>query len=191
MLHVNGLEHKDIKVHMVYNIFSNFGNITKIIFMRSKASCLIEFENSDYSAIAKDYLNNIVFMGKTLRINYSNYPSIQIRNKQNKVGEEIFIGNPRGFRFNKNKNISINPPSSVLHLSNLVKDVCKDQSVIKQYFSKITKVEGMKFLFGDNGKNMCLIKLPSIEDALRALAYLHDTDLGGRKIQISFTRSKI
>lgn len=192
VLHVNGLEHKDIKVHMIYNIFSNFGNITKIILMKNKASALIEFENIQFSALAKDYLNNIVFMGKPLRINYSNYANISIRNKQNKsTNEEVFVGNQRNFRFSKNKNISINPPSSVLHVSNLTKEVCKDQKTIKDYFGCIGRVEGMKFLFGDNGKNMCLLRLPSIEDALRALAHLHDTDLGGRKIQISFTRSKI
>jgi hypothetical protein len=192
VLHVNGLEHKDIKVQMIYNIFSNFGNITKIILMKNKASALIEFENTQFSALAKDYLNNIVFMGKPLRINYSNYSSISIRNKQNKsANEEVFVGNQRNFRFSQNKNISINPPSSVLHVSNLTKDVCKDQKAIKDHFIGVARVEGMKFLFGDNGKNMCLLRLPTIEDALRALAHLHDTDLGGRKIQISFTRSKI
>jgi RNA recognition motif-containing protein len=191
VLHVNGLENKDIKVQMLYNIFSNFGNIAKIIFMRNKASALIEFESIEYSSIAKDYLNNIVFMGKPLRINYSNYPNIQIRNKQNKGSEEVFMGNQKCYRFNKNKNISINPPSSVLHISNLVKDLCKDQSILRAQFSGYGKVEGLKFIFGDNGKNMCLLKMPSIEDALRAMAYLHDTELGGRRIQISFTRSKI
>jgi len=176
---------------MLYNVFSNFGNISKIIFMRSKASALIEFESAEYAGVAKDYLNNIMFMGRPLRINYSNYPSIQIRNKQNKGPEETYIGNPRNFRFSKNKNISINPPSQVLHISNLTKEVCKDSYTIKDYFGQCGKVENLKFLFGENGKNMCLLKMASNEDALRAMAYLHDTDVGGRRIQISFTRSKI
>ena len=68
VLYVRGLEHPDFKVHMLYNVFSNFGNILKIIYIRSKASALIEFENSEYSTITKDYLNNIVFMGNPLRV---------------------------------------------------------------------------------------------------------------------------
>ena len=40
-------------------------------------------------------------------------------------------------------------------------------------------------------KNMCLIRYSSFEESFRALAYLHDYDLGGRKIQISFTKSKV
>ena len=70
MLYIQGLEYKDIKINMLYNIFSNFGNILKIIFIRSKAAALIEFENYEYSTISKDYLNNIVFMGKTLRVKF-------------------------------------------------------------------------------------------------------------------------
>jgi hypothetical protein len=53
---------------MLYNIFSNFGNILKIIYIRPKAAALLEFETVEYATISKDYLNNIVFMGKPLRV---------------------------------------------------------------------------------------------------------------------------
>jgi hypothetical protein len=32
----------------------------------------------------------------------------------------------------------------------------------------------------DGGKNMVHLKMASIEESLNAMAYLHDTDLGGR-----------
>ena len=48
---------------MIYNILSNFGNIAKIIFVKYKGSALVEYENVDYATLAKDYLNNICFMG--------------------------------------------------------------------------------------------------------------------------------
>ncbi len=53
---------------MVYNIFSNFGNLLKIIFIKIKGVALVEYENAEYSTLAKDYLNNIVFMGSPLRV---------------------------------------------------------------------------------------------------------------------------
>ena len=68
MLYVKGLEDESIKVQMLYNIFSNFGNIKKIIFIRRQAAALIEYETVEYATKAKDYLNNIVFMGKPLRV---------------------------------------------------------------------------------------------------------------------------
>jgi len=39
--------------------------------------------------------------------------------------------------------------------------------------------------------NMCQLRMASIEEALNAMAYIHDLEIGGRKMQISFTRSKI
>ena len=65
---MKGLEDENIKVQMLYNIFSNFGNIKKIIFIRRQAAALIEYETVEYATKAKDYLNNIVFMGKPLRV---------------------------------------------------------------------------------------------------------------------------
>jgi RNA recognition motif-containing protein len=53
---------------MLYNIFSNFGNIKKIIFIRRQAAALIEYETVEFAAKAKEDLSNIVFMGKPLRV---------------------------------------------------------------------------------------------------------------------------
>ncbi len=68
VLYVRGLNHPNFKIQMLYNVFSNFGNILKIIYTRGKASALLEFENTEYSTIAKDYLNNVVFMGNQLKV---------------------------------------------------------------------------------------------------------------------------
>lgn len=68
MLYIKGLENNEVEVNMLYNIFSNFGNIVKIIFMKDKHVALIEFENVEYATVSKDYLNNIVFMGTPLRV---------------------------------------------------------------------------------------------------------------------------
>jgi len=78
VLHINGLENKQIQASMLNSIFSNFGNIQKILFIKHKATAFIEFTNVEGAATAKDYLNNIVFMGKPMRINYSTHTSIQI-----------------------------------------------------------------------------------------------------------------
>lgn len=70
VLYVRGLDHPNFKTQLLYNVFSNFGNILKIIYTRSKASALIEFENTEYATITKDYLHNIVFMGSQLKVTW-------------------------------------------------------------------------------------------------------------------------
>jgi len=49
----------------------------------------------------------------------------------------------------------------------------------------------LKFILMEKNVNMCQIRMSSIEEALNAMANLLDIELGGRKMQISFTRSKI
>ena len=36
--------------------------------MKSKGAVLIEYETIEYATIAKDYLNNVIFMGSPLRV---------------------------------------------------------------------------------------------------------------------------
>mmetsp|Transcript_918 Transcript_918/g.823 ORF Transcript_918/g.823 Transcript_918/m.823 type:complete len:138 (-) Transcript_918:223-636(-) len=137
-------------------------------------------------------MNNVPLLGVSVKIHFCSHSIINLRGSRNsKEGiEEVFIGTPKSHRFKKNKNVTVNPPSVTLHISNLVKDICT-HDIIKGYFSIYGNIESMKFLFMEGGKNMCLLKMGSIEEALNTMVYLHDTDLGGRRVQISFTRSKI
>lgn len=84
----------------------------------------------------------------------------------------------------------INQPSATIHVSNLKKDTCNQQFMM-DLFSKYGKVEGVKIISQQNFKNMCLVKMGNIEQAICSIAYLHGQYIMGRKIQISFTHSKI
>lgn len=61
-------------------------------------------------------------------------------------GEEVLIGNPKTFRFKKNKNISINPPSATLHLSNLVQEVCNEEAITR-FFGRYGTVLAIQYNF--------------------------------------------
>lgn len=62
---------------MLYNLFGNFGNILKIAYDKRNKSAFIEYENIEYAFIAKKYLDNIVFYGRKLKINY--VPQLKIK----------------------------------------------------------------------------------------------------------------
>ena len=70
VIYVRGLQNKIINMNILYNLFSNFGNILKIIFLRLKHVALIEFENVFYATQTKDFLNNIRFLNGKLKVNY-------------------------------------------------------------------------------------------------------------------------
>jgi RNA recognition motif-containing protein len=49
----------------------------------------------------------------------------------------------------------------------------------------------VKILCYSNEKNMALVKFYSMEDSFEAIASLHNEVFSGRKMQISFTKSRV
>ena len=60
----------------LYNIFSNFGKITRVIFIKEKNSALIEFETLINAIQAKDEIN---YAKPTFKVFYSHYDSLVLR----------------------------------------------------------------------------------------------------------------
>jgi len=84
----------------------------------------------------------------------------------------------------------VNPPSVILHVSNLKKESC-DYEIIHSLFSKFGTVLKISFILMFNCRNMALVKFSTLSEAINAMSELHNYILNGRKIMISFTKSKI
>ena len=103
------------------------------------------------------------------------------------VFRQVFYGLPR---FTPNRSLTVNSPSQTLHVSSLKKDICKEH-VLYKIFSEFGKVEAVKILCYSNEKNMALVKFYSTEDSFEAISNLHNETFSGRKMQISFTKSRV
>eukprot|EP00825_Cyclidium_porcatum_P011000 TRINITY_DN15618_c0_g1_i2.p1 TRINITY_DN15618_c0_g1~~TRINITY_DN15618_c0_g1_i2.p1 ORF type:complete len:232 (+),score=21.26 TRINITY_DN15618_c0_g1_i2:294-989(+) len=195
VMYIRGLENKEVKIEWLMNLLLNFGNVVKLVFIRDKKSALVEFENFEFSTQAKDFLNNTRFMGNTLKIFYSNYQTLDQRKPQQRQYEEILIGDPSKYRYknrqqNSDQPYSINPPSQILHISNLKQEAC-EESLLMSLFSPFGKIHEIKIIVKDQIKFMALIKFDSMEQAFSAMVQMQGTNISGRNIQISFTRSKL
>lgn len=146
VLYVKGLNNKQISVRYVYNLFSNFGDIKRIIMLRMKEVALIEFETLEFAKLAKDNLNNLYFFDDYLKISFSNYKEIIPKNiSKNTMKEDLMICEKSQNRFKNNeKSLNINPPGSVLHLSNLDRNSCKDETIIG-FFKEVCEVDSLKY----------------------------------------------
>ncbi|CAK68165.1 unnamed protein product (macronuclear) [Paramecium tetraurelia] len=76
--------------------------------------------------------------------------------------------------------------------------MCEDESYIKEIFKGIGNVQAIKFIHIDKQENiynrqkhMALVRLSSLEEALNGAALLHGKEVMGRKINVSFTKSKL
>lgn len=183
---VKGLNVFKTSIGHLYNLFSNFGNIVKIYYSPSNNyTCLVEYDRVEASALAKLYLNNIPLLGSQLKVLEAKCETLNVKSAP---PSEYFVGSSRTHRFRDNRPLSINPPTNTLHVSNLVKEVCNESLI--SLFQAFGDIEAYKFLHEDP-KNMCLIRFAYVEQAVDALSSLHNFFLGGRNIQISFTRSKV
>ena len=74
------------------------------------------------------------------------------------------------------KKVIINPPSNILHISNLKTDAC-NYEIMFEILKKFGKVEAIKFKVLDHYKNMCLVRFNKLEESIAAMASLHDLEL--------------
>lgn len=62
--------------------------------------------------------------------------------------------------------------------------------MLQEIFEEFGQVEKVTILKQGADKNMALVKFYSIEDSFRAIVCLHNSVFSGRKMQISFTKSR-
>lgn len=179
------------------NLFGCFGNIEKVLLLKSKNAALIEYSSVDQATQGKDYMNKKILFGKEIKIFYSNYESIDKKHiNKDKAIEELYQNSKENYRYKAVKPSILNPPSKVLHISNLKMEAQQHLNVLQMIFSMHGAVEGIKFLDpdltskkpGKKNKVMCLVKFYKLEDSFSALSELHGRECFG-KLKISFTRS--
>jgi polypyrimidine tract-binding protein 2 len=177
VVHVKGLESEEITNEIIASLFSNFGNINKVLFLRKKHTALVEYHDMDSASVAKEMLNNLTFFGSQLKVCYSTYASVAenlaTSNNPEKF-KDVYSPSPKTYRFKEYKKISINPPSKILHLSNIAREVFTDKA-LTEIFSENATVKKVKLLnLGDEEKCMALIELASLESALACISTLHN-----------------
>jgi RNA recognition motif-containing protein len=78
----------------------------------------------------------------------------------------------------------------VLHVSNIKRDQCTTEC-LREMFSEAGTVERVSLLGSGKERSMALVKMISLEESFNAVGLLHGRNISGRKIQISFTKSRI
>ncbi|CAK68725.1 unnamed protein product (macronuclear) [Paramecium tetraurelia] len=188
---LNGISGKELDAHKLYNIFSNFGNVDKIILINLKNFALVKYLKEDQAYFVYQNCQNLSFFESSLTITFAADDSIE-----KLVGldtlyrdQDYYVGSQDTDRFNPNNKMILLPPSQVLHISNL-KKVSSNAETMWDIFSEFGVVEAVKVL-NSQFKFMCLIKMETLKQALEVMALMHNEEVDGRNIQISFTKAKI
>ncbi|CAD8057120.1 unnamed protein product [Paramecium sonneborni] len=191
VLCVNGIKGKNLDAQKLYNIFSNFGNIDKILLIKLKNFALIKYLKEEYSIFVFQNCQNLQFFDSLISISFVPEDAIDkligldtLYNQQ-----DYYVGTSETDRFNSNNKMNLYPPSQVLHISNL-KKISSNAETMWDVFSEFGVVEAVKVL-NTQFKFMCLVKMENLQQALEVIALMHNQEIDNRNIQISFTKAKI
>ncbi|CAD8125638.1 unnamed protein product [Paramecium sonneborni] len=198
VIYARWFDKKVVTSTMLYNIFSIYGNIDKMIFLKERSSCLIQYIMSEHAAIAKESLNDIMFYGQSIKIFFSNYEEISLKTQPTKPGEivfdiktqeEYFQGSEDTHRIKPDSTYTLAPPCDTIQISNLTKNSCQTQ-VMQQFMQDFGQIKALKILTTGN-KYLSIIKYLSTEVALTVLANMNGIEIDGKPIQINFSKQKL
>ncbi|CAD8192624.1 unnamed protein product [Paramecium octaurelia] len=198
VIYARWFDKKVVTSAMLYNIFSIYGNIDKMIYLKERSSCLIQYVLQDHAAMAKDALNDIMFYGQQIKIFFSNYEEISLKTQPTKPGEiasdlktqeEYFQGGEETHRIKPDSTYTLAPPCDTIQVSNLTRNSCQNH-IMQQYMQDFGQIKVLKILSTGN-KYMCILKYATIEVALTVLANMNGLELDGKPIQINFSKQKL
>lgn len=198
VLLVNNVHEQHMDATKLFMLFGAFGDVHRVkILFAKRSSALIQFCNPMHAAAAREALNGLNLYGQSLQVVTSKYPQIQL----NKAGgEEESAELSQDFsqsklhRFRNRADLRKQaPPAQVLHLSNLPPSAT--EATLKELFTitlpdEHEAVVPQIHMFTDSNKeksNMAFVVMPTIQHAAHALICLHNYQLAGKYLRVSFS----
>uniref|UniRef100_A0A3B5LEJ3 RRM domain-containing protein n=1 Tax=Xiphophorus couchianus TaxID=32473 RepID=A0A3B5LEJ3_9TELE len=187
---LRSLSLKMVTPQSLFTLFGVYGDVQRVkILYNKKDSALIQLSDGNQAQLAMSHLNGQKVFGKVMRVTLSKHQTVALPREglDDQLLTKDFSGSPL-HRFKKpgSKNFqNIFPPSATLHLSNIRDGVGEDD--LRRLFSNN--------VFRNNQscfKEMALIQMSSVEEAIQALIDLHNYDMGGNHhLKVSFSKSTI
>eukprot|EP00697_Spironema_sp_BW2_P016336 gnl/Spiro4/7522_TR3936_c0_g1_i1.p1 gnl/Spiro4/7522_TR3936_c0_g1~~gnl/Spiro4/7522_TR3936_c0_g1_i1.p1 ORF type:complete len:518 (+),score=121.47 gnl/Spiro4/7522_TR3936_c0_g1_i1:87-1556(+) len=190
---VSNLNTELVTPDCLFTLFGVYGDVNRVKIMYNKKDvALVQFATSEQASSAIRHLNGCPLFGQMMSVNLSNHPSIAAPRSQDADSGELnhdYTNSPlHRFKIPASKNFkNICPPCAVLHLSNIPPDV--SEADLSTLFSSYGTVVSFKFF--ENNRKMALVQMGDIDEAVRALIYLHNHRLGETNLKITFSRVQV
>jgi len=190
VLLVNNLTPGQIDCDKLFTLFGVYGDVIRVKILYTKRdTAMIQFANAQQAQTAQLHLNRLFLHSKEIGVNTSKHTEVALPPKDSDPElaalTKDYSGSPvhrfgrREARTMKN----INPPSQVLHLSNLY-DGCTEDD-LKKIFT--TDQTGCTVQFFPMNRKMAFVKLDSVHEAVLALIRTHNLKFGDKYMRVSFS----
>ncbi|CAM6037604.1 unnamed protein product [Sphagnum compactum] len=179
----SNLAPEKVDADKLFNLFSNYGNITRIKILHNKPDhALIQMGDGFQAELAFNYLKGVTLFGKRMDVNFSKHAQI---NPSPDTSD--FSSSPLN-RFNRNaaKNYRYCcTPTKMIHVSSLPADVTVED--ITTHLSAHGTILNVK-IFESNGKKQALVNFENEEQATEALVCKHASQMRNNTIRLAFSK---
>jgi len=198
---VNNLDPERAMPEPLFNLFSTCGTIQRIkILYNKRDSALIQFESPEMADNARRTLSGCPLWGRNIIISSSKHSSVQAsRSDAEDEGAKLFSDYSSStlhrYRNNNQRTIPSIEPSKLLHISNISPNIGEDE--IRELFTPFGPVTKIKFISNtregapQSDRKMCLLELPTTQDAAEALCSIHGKSADGLRLRVSFSTSTL
>jgi len=198
VLLVSNLNEEKIACTSLFNLFSSYGNVMRVKILHNKPDhALVQMGDYAQASTAMHYLKGLVLWDKPMDINFSKHSYISsTSNDPNDPTSADYTNSPLNrFKFSQGtekaqqiyKNMS--GPGSLLHVSNLPASATAQQ--VADIFVPFGVSNASVKIFDISNKRQALVQFDTIQHAAEALVTLHNSQLEGRSLKISFSKNKL
>lgn len=191
---VNKLNPETTDVDVLFTLFGVYGDVLRVkILYNKRDTALIQFASSQQAANAQANLDGCLLHGSEIAVRSSKHFDVKLPRDDGKdEGPKLtqdFSGSDL-HRF-KRKNFinpkNVNAPSQVLHVANLHDNA--DEAEIAELFASVQDPASQKPVveFFKSNRKMGYVCMASVGDAVNALVTLHNHNLGGYPVRVSFS----
>jgi hypothetical protein len=180
----------------IFNLFSCFGNIRKVLFMKNIRKAMMEYENVEYAQNCLIYMNNRPFCSSKIKVNFSKYKKIDLK-KNNKSENsqnfnEVLIVLPQMNRYEALNLSVVTPPSSsiVIGYPKMPGIELVDVNLLVQSFAKPLSSRMLDEAYNFESSHQTskvLFQFSSIAEAMLVVTKAHNFSINGSVIKAHFT----
>jgi len=174
---------------MLFNLFGVYGDVVRVkILFNKRDTAMVQFSNPQQAQSAIRSLNNCPLYGKQIVVSASKNFDIKMpTGEQDQATLDLtkdYSGSPL-HRYRNGQMKNVNPPSQVLHLSNIYEG-CGEAELVQLFQSVQTDPPLVEFFVGNH--KMAYVRMDSIASAVAGLIVCHNHKLGNYNIRVSFTQ---
>jgi len=201
---VHNLSQGEVNCDRLFNLVCQYGNVTKIFFMKTKPGCaMVEMGDHDGAQRVVAHLQGAILFGNKLQLDISkkhtritNAP-LEFELPDGSSSVRDYFGNHRLNRFNTpemSKKNRILAPTKVIHFYGIPKVSDLDvEGLFNEYAApRPNKVKWVESKRGDGGRDddrsgVGLAYFDTVEEATEALVLVNHKDLEGKPIKLCFS----